>query len=728
MTIVESCGGHSGAGRERLDPLFAPRSVAIVGASERVPYTRSLIARLSTRIDSDHLHLVNPRREFVDGLPTAPSLDAIRDDVDFAFIALPADSVCGAVREAIAAGVQAGVVLSDGFSGFDDRGRARALELKSILADSEFALCGPGSLGVMNIGRGIEAFAGRPLFEVPHGDISLVAQSGGLIQACIGEAISRNLGFSLVAASGSESGLTTADYLEYFARDPDTQIICVIMEELRHETQFATVTRDLAKRGKHMCVLKLGRSDGAERMARTHTGSVSGRHDYYQALFSRLGVLSVTTIDEMMDCAAALTAGVPRARASHRAVVVATSGGAGAMTCDVAVAHGISVPALGAATSDAIRRATRLDVAENPLELSYQIRLRTPSAWRDVISLLGVADEFNLVIVNEMIRLSPDDLAAVVYARVDSGKTVALCATGRGLDILPPGTPVARVGGTSIPMFPSVAGLVRAVELITDDATARPGADGPFDWESPPVVAVDPGDGDGDGMSLCSDYEARQILGRIGVPSPREVVLLPGEKPLAESLGLRFPVCVKVNARGLAHRSEHGLVLTGVDTWSELDRGISRLDERARAVGLTGYSILVQEQVASVAEIFLGVDTAAGARGLITIGSGGALVELLKDTVHLVGPATPADVLAALARLRCFPLLNGFRGRQPADTEALARTISDVIDFAMSQSPQVRLIEMNPLLVREVGEGVCVVDALVGRSHGDDCTALPGWE
>src|ERR1700753_231035 len=354
-------GGSDTAG---LRALFHPRSIALVGATDKSGWSANTHANLRLHEFGGPVYLVNPRTEVVHGERAYRSLRDLPGPVDLAYVMVPTPAVLDVLREGAGAGVRAFVILTAGFGETGPEGARREAEIMAFAAERGLTVLGPNGNGYINAAAGITPY-GLPI-PVPllRGPVGVVLQSGGLASAVLSLAQARNLGISLLVSMGNESMLSVTDVVEHLVDDPATRVIAVFLESIRQPAEFAAAARRALAAGKPIVALKVGRSDTARHTAQAHTGALTGDDAVIEAVFRRLGVIRVRSLEDLIITSGVLAeltrdqaaGGLARAPLTgNRLGVVTPSGGASEIIADRAEDEGLSLPAFAPATTAALK-------------------------------------------------------------------------------------------------------------------------------------------------------------------------------------------------------------------------------------------------------------------------------------------------------------------------------------------------------------------------------------
>jgi acyl-CoA synthetase (NDP forming) len=718
-----------------LRTLFHPRSIALVGATDKSGWSANTFANLRLHEFGGPVYLVSPRTEVVHGERAHRTLAGLPGPVDLAYVMVPTGVVLDVLREGADAGVRAFVILTAGFGETGPEGARREAEIVAFARERGLTVLGPNGNGYINAAAGITPY-GLPI-PVPllRGPVGVVLQSGGLASAVLSLAQARNLGISLLVSMGNESLLSVTDLVDYLVDDPATQVIALFLESIRQPAEFAAVARRALAAGKPIVALKVGRSVTAQHTAQAHTGALTGDDAVIDSVFRRLGVARVRSLEDLIITAGVLAELTRDGRAQggpegagllrgNRLGVVTPSGGASEIIADRADDEGLALPPFAPATTAALKAMLPefADVA-NPLDVTGYVVVDRTLLGRALEIVVADPGLDVVLLLADPVRDEPADPAlfrAVLEANArriaDSPRPVVVVSNAL-TDITPVGRRMLAEAG-----YPPVAGGIEhgltaigaAVRWFGAyrAAAAPPPAPGPagtsgleaagtqaIEIEATEIEATEIEAG-----GIWAEDRAAGLLARCGVPVVPHRPAGDEAAAVAAAGELGYPVVIK--AGGLAHKSDTGGVRLNLG-----DEAAVRAAYRAAAAVAGGGPVLVQPYRTGGVELITGIvrDPAWGL--MLAVGLGGIWVEVLRDAALLPLPVSPGEVIGALRELRGLPVLRGARGTPPADLARVAEVIADIAAVAVSLGDRLESLEVNPLLVR--GDQVEALDALI---------------
>jgi acyl-CoA synthetase (NDP forming) len=677
------------ARRAAVAAMLGARTVAVVGASPRPDSFGSRMI-LEAQRSSARMHLVNPRYDRIDGVPCAPSLQALDDPVDLVLLGVPDTALVDQLKAAAATGARSAVVF----------GAARGLreEVRAIAVAAGMALCGGGCMGFVNNVLGIRALGYLEPDPLPHGGICLVTHSGSAFSTLLRSG--RGLGFSLAVSSGQELVTETADYIDYALDNPATRIIGLLLETPRSAPRLRHVLRRAAERDVPVIMLTVGGSPPGAAMVAAHSGALAGADAAWSAFCAATGAVRVRDMAELTDTLELFAAG-RRARASAGGIAtVHDSGAERALAADLAHELRVEFAALTAATVEAI--TDLLDeglVAANPLDvwgtgvdtrglLAACLQAMTQDPAVGVTALaVDLVDEY------DGDTAYPD--AVIDVAHQTDEPLAVLTSLPSAVD------PVAaqRLRANGIPVLEGArSGLAALGHLArwplpvdtADTAGTVVRQERRNRWRARLTQGWDPALS----FDLLADY---------GVPVVDSRDAYSVDEALGAAAAVGYPVALKT--LGAEHKSDLGGVMLGLPDEAALRSAYTMM------AGSLGAAVTVSAMARGDIEVSIGVVRDDSFGPLVVVAAGGTLVEVLADRVVACPPVSPAGALRLLDALQMRPMLGTWRGRPPADIDALADVIVRFSELAVELGDVLDAVEANPVIVST--HGVVAVDALV---------------
>lgn len=697
----------------RLDALLKPRSVAVLGASERPSIGKMIIESLDTVGFTGDVYPINPKYETLFGRRCYPSIDALPAGVDCLAFCVNHERVLEHMRPAAARGIGAAVIFDGGFAESGDAGRRVQTEISAICHEAGIALCGPNCMGVVSPHD--KALVYIQTVRDPSaglaGNVGLISQSGSI---CIGLlADCRRFGFSHAISSGNEAVLKAVDFLEYLIDDPKTRVIAMFAETVREPERFVAALDRAAAADKPVVILKVGKSERTRRAITSHTGGLAGESRVFSAMLRAHRAIEVHDMDELTEVLAACQSERwPRGR---RFAVMTASGGQAELLLDVASSAGIQLPPLSPASRTEVQRVIGVITGDgNPLDAWGNGDFATN--FPHSLTVLGADPDVDVVaFCSDGMDDSPIGSAPrlLEYARhlaegtKTSTKPHYFMTTRPGVFrrdqlALLRGHGMTIVGGTR----QGLGALDRLARWNTPRPPHRAAK------ASPGRVAAMLA---GRARATIHEGDAKRLLAEVGVPVARERQVTTLEDARAAATGIGYPVVLKVVSDTIPHRSDLGLVAVNLRderelalAWAQMAQRLAESGERGAVAGF-----LVQEMARGGIEVFAGVSRDPDFGLVLAFGAGGVLVEALGDVALRALPLREGEAAEMIAETRAATLLAGFRGKPPADVAALTRTLEALADLAWAERESIDEIDVNPIVVRPAGEGCVVVDALI---------------
>lgn len=690
-----------------LDRLLRPKSVAIVGASEKPgALGNQVLANLERHGFSGDIYLINPKRGVIAGRQALGSVEELPEGVDAAVLAIPGAAVLPTIRALAARGVGAAVIFSAGFAEGGEEGMAAQREVARIATESGMIVEGPNCLGMTNYVDGValtfvetssERLGDRP-------GVGIVSQSGAMAVVLGTTLMAKELGVSLSVSTGNEAASGVEDYVDYLIDDPHTHVIAMIVEQFRKPARFLVLAERARAAGKPIVLLHPGKSSAARESAATHTGAMAGDWQVMKTKVERAGVILADTLEELGDVTElALRCG---AVAPGGCAVLTESGAFKALTLDLCEEIGLPLPAPGAATEAALRAAMPDFIpVSNPMDLTAQA-LVDPDLYRRTLAPL-LDDPAYAAIVLGIIqtdaatcRLKFEPIIAAIEA-LKPAKPVIFAGLDDGAPV--PAEYIAGLRAHGVPYFPSPDRAFRALARYTAAAardTAR---------AEPEALAVSDIPG-----GVIPEYRAKQILAPLGVPFPRGGVAktLDEAKEVAAEIG--YPVVIKAQASALSHKSDAGGVILNLSDDAELTAGWGKLHTNIahHAPGLILDGVLVEAMGQRGVELIVGARNDPEWGPIILVGFGGVQAEILQDVRLLPPDLTRETIAAELRQLKSGALLDGWRGSPALDVDAVTDIVV-ALGRLLAAAPSIREIDLNPVVVYPAGQGAVALDALI---------------
>lgn len=688
--------------KHNFDRLMRPRHIAFIGGADAIV----AIGEARRRGFSGEIWPVNPRRPEMAGYSCFTSLDDLPSAPDAVFLAIPAVAAIAAITQLAAMGAGGIVCYSAGFGETGEDGADLEMALKDAVGD--MVLIGPNCYGMINYLDGVALWPFAHGGACPGYGAAVITQSG-MFSSDITMS-QRSLPLTHMISAGNQAVLALEDFVEALHDNPAVRAIGLHIEGLRDLARFERVAVAAIKGGTPIVALKTGRSRIGAALTQSHTGSMSGANELYDALFERTGVISVASPSQFIETLKYLcVAGAPR---GHAVMGFTCSGGGATMLADHAETIGLSYPTFSPQDRPVLE-ALLPDIAtvSNPLDYTTPIwgqpdhtrPVFTQAVRRSGADAVLLVQDYPAPGLDETRGAYLADAMALADAVQESGLPTAICSTiHENMD--------AEVRDVLIKRhIAPMMGIHEALNAIAQAATWAQMRDRII--AHPPARLLEapmP-----DRLDMLHEADSKALLAESGIGLPKRC-LVSGDAAAEAAEALGFPVALKMMSSRLAHKTEAGAVQLKLTSGAAVADAVSTMRQSVHAYDPEAVSdLFLVEHMAEqpIAEMIVGLRRDAQFGMVMTIGSGGVLVELLRDAVTLLLPASAADIRRALNGLKLERLLTGFRGRPVVDLDGLAARLAGLGEFALARADDIAEIEINPLFIYE--EHVVAVDALV---------------
>lgn len=698
------------AARDWPEALFAPESVALVGASDDRGKAASRPLDYLKRFGfAGRVYPVNPRRETVLGACAWPDLAALPEVPDHAFLLTDRDRALDQLDACGRLGVKAATILAGGFADAGPDGASGETRIRAARDRWGIRVLGPNSIGVVNLHRALRLTGNAALREpgLVAGGTAVLSQSGSMLGALLSRGTARGLRFSRLVSVGNEVDLDIGTLGLATVDDPDTTAFMLFLETVRRADRLAAFARAAAAAGKPVVAYKLGRSPEAQELAVTHTGAMLGEDDAADAFFRAAGIVRVDSLDGFIEAVPLLAAGpsVAPVRTRRPAVgVVATTGGGGAMAVDRLVLAGLDVPAPSDATWAALAAAgvgaavgSGVGAARGRL-VDLTLAGTRYDSIKAALDVMVRAPEFDLIVfaAGSSARFDPD---LSIAPAVDAARVPG--ASGRLAVFVVPEAPdaLARLGQAGVPAF-------RAPESLADAVAAALARHAPRDGFVVPARPI------GD-LATLDEAASYDLLDRLGIATPERIVV--GDDGPPETLPFDYPVVAKLLSGAVTHKSDIGGVVLDVPDRPSLTAAFRNIRAAAASRLPPGEAIriLVAPMVDAAGEVMIGYRHDPQVGPLVLLAPGGVMAELTAARSVRSAPVDPDEAAEMIAEVNVLGAMTGFRGRAAADLPALASALSALSGIGNLDGVRIVEAEINPLRLRTLGEGAVAVDAVV---------------
>ncbi len=686
-----------------LEPLFRPRSIAVIGASRRRDAIGgAILHNLTQQPFQGPVYPINPRATHVQALPAYPSIEAVPGEVDLAIIVIPSAGVLEAVEACGKKGVKAVVVISAGFKETGEEGAKREIALRDIVRRYKMRLVGPNCLGILNTDPAVMMNATFAPLQVMPGRVAFSSQSGALGLAILDYARMLNVGISQFVSVGNKADVSGNDLIEYWEQDNGTDVILLYLESFGNPAKFTQIARRVARR-KPILAVKSGRTESGSRAASSHTGALAGSDIAVDALFRQSGVIRTDTIEELFDTALLLASQpIP---AGPRVAILTNAGGPGIMAADACEGSGLQLPALEPKTVKALRAFLPVEAStRNPVDM---IASANAESFEKAVRLLHAdknVDSVIVIFVPPLVTGAQEVAKAILKGAEGATKPILSCFMGSH------GVPesLKSLQSGHIPSYSFPESAAQALARVVEYGVWRNGPVG----ETPVLSGIDrgraekaiaearatmPGGGKDGGWMPAGPMS--ELLGAYGIRlNVARIATKRGESAaLAKSIG--FPVVMKLRSPQVVHKSDIGGVRLNVRSEEEAAQVFDELQavlQKAKP-GAVFEGVSVEGMLSGGVETIIGMTRDPAFGPIVLFGLGGIAVELLRDVQVRLAPLTDTDAEEMIRKIRGYPLLDGFRGA-PKVNEASLLDLLHRVSLLASDHAELLELDLNPVL------------------------------
>ena len=688
---------------DTIKNFFKPSGVALIGASsDPGKLSHGILKNLLSYGFQGGVYPVNPKNDSILDLPCYPSIANVPDPVDLAVIILPAPYIAQVIDDCGKRGIRSVIVISGGFKEVGSEGLQRELELLSIAEKWGIRIIGPNCVGTVDLHSGLNTsfIKGLP----PKGGIAFISQSGAVCGGAVDYLLDKGMGFSHFISLGNQSDVSETDMIAYLAQDPAVKVIAIYAESIKNGARFIETVKQTTP-NKPVLILKAGRSVSGAKAVSSHTGSLAGSNDAYQAAFQQSGAIVAHSMEELFVLASVFsTQPLP---AGNRVAIVTNAGGPAALASDVLDQYNLSLATLQKDTIARLRAVMNPAAqVENPVDM---LGGATPAEYQLAMELI-LADDNVDAVIPVLVPQALVNSAAVAQAWVDtvksSGKPVASCIMGeasvqKAFEIL---------RANAIPSFVFPEDCARGLGQLHAYAKSHNFDDAqpfylPENSSALEYLRTIP-------SPFMGERESRTLLSYYNVPlvgSGFAQTILEAQA-IAENIG--YPVAMKVVSPQILHKSDAGGIFLGLQNSAELhaayDTMMNQVSESNPSVLIEG--VLIEQMAPKGLEVIVGMKRDPSFGPLIMFGLGGIYVEMFKDVAFGIAPLTKTDVNRMIDNTKASALLAGIRGGAKLDREALVDLILRLSAIALNH-PAIQEMEINPLLILPDGQGVMALDA-----------------
>jgi len=690
-----------------LSPLLAPRSIALIGASENAARIGGRPLRYLREAGfKGAVYPVNPNRETVQGFKSYASVGGLPETPDVAILAVPASGTVQALKECAERHVKAAIIFSAGFAETGDEGRAMQDEIAGIARESGMRVLGPNCLGVFNAASGYYGTFSAILDTefVNPGPVAIVSQSGAYGSHIAHLARQRGLGISHWITTGNECDIDVAEALQWVVDQPDTNVVIAYAEGIRNRDVFLEALDTARAKEKAIVFMKVGRSEVGAHAVSSHTAALAGSDAIFDAVFRQYGVFRASTTAEQLDVAYACSRGIYPA--GDKFGIFTLSGGFGIQMADDAALAGLDVSPMPDAAQEELKAMLPYASPRNPVDATAQALTELPLMTSYISTMLekggydmfagifgsGPASSTFAVSLRQALEGATEGQdGCILSLTMSASPEVVRSYEEKGFLVFEDGSALVNALGALVHFRKSFDSAKRVTETLE---------------EAPRLSLV------GDTLS---EHGAKSVLAKAGIAFPREALVRPGEDAGAAAAAIGFPVVLKISSPDISHKTEIGGVIVGVKDEDEARQAAQTILDRVREKRPDALieGLIVSPMITGGVETIAGVVRDPVFGPVVMFGLGGVFVEVLKDVTFRAAPFDAVEAQRMIREIRGFAMLEGVRGAPPADIDALAEMLSTLSRFAAANADMIESIDLNPVLVMPKGKGVAPLDALL---------------
>lgn len=678
-----------------MEKFFKPRGIALIGATaNQLKGGYAILFNLKQGY-TGKIYPVNPRYDQIDGLQCYGSVRDVPDPVDLAIVFIPAERVPAVITDCAERGIGHVMIQSAGFAESGQTGRRLQAELLNTARDREIRIWGPNCMGLVDAHRQfVFSFASSAIWDegLSAGPVSLVVQSGLLSAGFLIDHMTHGtMGISKACSIGNKSDVDECDILDFLLEDPQTKAIALYLESINDGRRFITLCQ---RSQKPIVVLKGGQSKGGAAAAMSHTASLAGDGAVASGVLAQAGVIQAQDFGQMMDMARTLAFYPQVQYAQPPAVAVMTySGAAGIVSADFIERHGLALAQLSNGTVASLKSLfPEWMPVGNPVDLWPAIEANGPQrVFPEALKALSADPQVDLIVLHVFVggRIAGADIRTLARIARKAGKPLFCWVLGARdqvrsftLDAQAQGVPVYREIGRSIECLATLKkqpARVRRAPAVAEPVQF-------LTVENRQLLET--------GGGVLDEYKARRILAAAGIPVVAEAVATNEDEALTAAGQIGYPVVLKALLTGLVHKTEAGLIQSGIFSDAQLKEALVRMSAKVPDTG----RFLVQRQLAGEIEIIAGFIRDRQFGPCVMCGLGGIFAEALADRTFALAPLTREEALAAIQRLKSRQLLEGWRGQAPVDKPALADILVNLARLGCTNA-RIQEVDLNPLII-----------------------------
>ncbi len=680
--------------------IFSPRSVALIGASSDATKNTSRPQRYMRKYGyAGKLFPINPGRDEVFGEKAYPDVTAVPEDIDHAFIMVPAKAVKKALEQCVAKKIPVATIYTDGFAEIGAEGRAMQEELQAIAKAGGVRLIGPNCIGLFssqtNLALSVNAVLENS--DIKPGPISIVSQSGSMTGGLLSRGLGRGMGFAKLVSVGNEADIGVGEFADMLVDDQHTGQILLFMETIRDAGHLARAGRRAYELGKPIIVFKLGRSEIGQDCAASHTGAMAGSDELADTFFKANGILRVDMLETLFELGPMIAGSKPSKQ--HRVAIMSTTGGGAATVADRLGTLGVDVVGPTQTVIDNLKKNHNITIS-NARVTDLTLAGAKKEIYSAVLNELLASDHCDLVlpIAGSSAQFHPQIAVSPMVEADKRGKRVAAFLAPQAEKSL---ALLAEAGIAGFRTPESCADAIRAWRDWTPPQT-QPAIDSARVNEAKILLAAA-------NTKQLNEFDACRVFAALGVTQAATAVITSPD----DATNVAFPVVAKILSPDIAHKTDAGGVVLNIADAAALKTAardiLEKVGKKHPQAKLNG--ILVQRMQKGLAEVILGFKRDPQVGPVVVLGIGGVLAEIYKDFAARLAPVSVEDAAKMIEQVKGLAPIRGYRGMTRGDCAALAKTVSDFSQLAYLDN--IAEAEINPLIVKSKGDGVVAVDGLI---------------
>jgi 4-hydroxybutyryl-CoA synthetase (ADP-forming) len=692
--------------------FFSPKSIAIIGASEKPGVGKTIFNNIAKHYKGK-IYPVTPSNPSVGGLTAYKSVIDIPEPVDLAVVAAPSRFTPAVMEEVGKKNIKGAIIVSAGFKEVDEVGAKLEREVGEIAKKYGIRVIGPNCLGIMSLSK--DNMMNSTFLKVTpkYGNIALVSQSGAICAATVEDAEAQNIGFSKVISMGNKVDMDESDALALLAEDEDTKVIVMYLEDIRNARRFMDIAKQITiQKRKPIIVLKAGRTAEGAKAAASHTGALGGSDANYEAAFAQCGVIRVDTMGELFDLATAFS---KQPLPNGGVVIVSNAGGPAIISTDSCSRYGLKMADISSIRDAIAKVIPPYGSPRNPVDIVGDADYMR---FENVLNLVLSHPDVGSVVTmcTPSATLNYDDLARVLVKMSQQFPNKTIVASLMGLAEGIENRAIMSEGGIPYYLYsePAIRTLKAMYEFKKWIDTALIKAPTLQFFKDVAKVKSIFDNVRKQGRANLLEEEGYEVLNAYGFPTPKSILGTKEEECINAAKEIGYPAVMKIASPDIIHKSDAGGVKVGVKSDDELRAAYRSIIESAKKYKADAKikGVLVQEMVKSAKETILGASQDPTFGPVIMFGLGGIYVEVLKDVVFRVAPIDGSEAMNMVESIKTIKLLKGVRGEKPSDLKAIADSLQRLSQL-VTDFPEIKEFDINPLLVLEEGKGARVVDARI---------------